>query len=74
MNKILIVLCCAFLFSCHEKATEGGFMVNGQLKNAADQRVFLEQIYFNQQPPHVVDTTEMKNGKLKIDLSLFFLA
>ncbi len=66
MNKLLIILCAAFLFSCHEKVKEGSFVVNGQLKNAPDQRVFLEQISFNQQPPRVVDTSEMKSGKFKV--------
>lgn len=66
MKHILIIICSFFLFSCHEKVTEGNLVVNGQLKNAPDQRVFLEQISFNQQPPRVVDTSEMKGGKFKV--------
>ncbi len=66
MKHILIIICSFLLFSCHEKVTEGNLVVNGQLKNAPDQRVFLEQISFNQQPPRVVDTSEMKGGKFKV--------
>ncbi|MEO6637097.1 MAG: DUF4369 domain-containing protein, partial [Ginsengibacter sp.] len=66
MKQILVCLCGLFLFSCHEKVTEGNLVVNGQLQNAPDQRVFLEQISFNQQPPRVLDTSEMKSGKFKV--------
>lgn len=66
MKQILIILCGFLLFSCHEKVTEGNLVVNGQLRNAPDQRVFLEQIPFNQQPPRIVDTSEMKGGKFKV--------
>ncbi len=66
MKQTLIILCGFLLFSCHEKVTEGNLVVNGQLRNAPDQRVFLEQISFNQQPPRVVDTSEMKGGKFKV--------
>ncbi len=66
MKQILIIIFSFYFFSCHEKVTEGNLVVNGQLKNAPDQRVFLEQISFNQQPPRVVDTSVMKGGKFKV--------
>jgi peroxiredoxin len=31
-----------------------------------DQKVYLEQILFNQNPPHVVDTAEMTKGKFEV--------
>ena len=40
--------------------------MNGNLKNAPDQKVFLEQLFFNQNPPQVLDTAEMKNGQFKV--------
>lgn len=67
MKNISLVIITAFLFSCNNKEKEGTFVVNGHLKNAADQKVFLEQITFNQQPPQVIDTAEMKNGKFEIN-------
>lgn len=40
--------------------------MTGELKNAPDQKVFLDQISFNNLPPQVLDTTEMKNGKFSV--------
>ena len=42
------------------------FTVNGELKGAADQKVFLEQISFNQQPPQILDTAEVIKGNFKV--------
>ncbi len=63
--SLLIIL--AFLFSCGSGEKEGSFVVNGYLKNAVDQKVFLEQITFNQQSPQIIDTGEMKNGKFEVN-------
>lgn len=67
MKNIFLVIITTFLFSCNSKEKEGNLVVNGNLKNAADQKVFLEQITFNQQPPQVIDTAEMKNGKFEVN-------
>lgn len=66
MNKLLIIIECIFLFSCASQHTPGSFKVNGELSNAPDQKVYLEQILFNQNPPHVVDTAEMTKGKFEV--------
>ncbi len=63
MKKIILFLSVLFLVSCTSKHQNGLFTVNGDLQNAPDQKVFLEQLFFNQQPPHVLDSSEMKNGK-----------
>ena len=42
------------------------FTVKGELKNAPDQKVFLEEISFNQQPPQVFDTAEIKKGSFEV--------
>jgi peroxiredoxin len=67
MNKIVIFLAAIFLFSCASQHKAGSFKVSGELKDAPDQRVFLEQIFFNQSPPQVLDTAEMKKGKFEIN-------
>ena len=51
------------LFSCNHAAEKGKFTVTGQLKNAPDQKVYLEELYFGQKDPEVIDTAEVKNGK-----------
>jgi peroxiredoxin len=66
MKKIFVFLCVLFLLSCTSKNQNGLFTVSGHLKNAEDQKVFLEQLFFNQNPPQVLDTAEMKNGKFEV--------
>ena len=67
MNKIVILLAAVFLFGCASQHKADSFKVSGELKNAPDQKVFLEQIFFNQNPPQVLDTAEMKKGKFEVD-------
>jgi peroxiredoxin len=66
MKKILLFITVLFIFSCTSNHNNGLFIVKGDLKNAPDQKVFLEQLFFNQDPPHVLDTAEMKNGKFEV--------
>ena len=66
MKKLLGFLCVLFVFSCTSKHQNGLFTVNGHLSDAPDQKVFLEHLFFNQQPPEVLDTAEMKDGKFVI--------
>ncbi|MEO6683751.1 MAG: TlpA disulfide reductase family protein [Ginsengibacter sp.] len=70
MKRIFYILLVAtFLFSCNNKNGSGEFTIHGELKNAPDQKVFLEQLYFNQSPLLIVDTAEMKNGKFELRAS-----
>ncbi|MEO6188449.1 MAG: AhpC/TSA family protein [Ginsengibacter sp.] len=66
MNKLLVLISAIFLFSCSSSKSGGEFKINGELKNAPDQKVFLEQIYFSQKPPQVIDTSEMVQGKFEV--------
>ncbi len=68
MKKIFIVLpfIFAFLFSCTPPGKMDSFKVNGDIKNATDQKVFLEHIPFNQSAPQVLDTVEMVKGKFSV--------
>lgn len=68
MKKIFIVLpfVFAFLFSCTPPGKMDSFKVNGDIKNATDQKVFLEHIPFNQSAPQVLDTVEMVKGKFSV--------
>lgn len=67
MKKTMIFMSVLFLFACTSSHTNGLFTVNGDLKNAPDQKVFLEQLHFDQRPPQVLDTAEMKNGKFTVE-------
>lgn len=66
MKKILLFLTVLFIFSCAGSNKKDEFTVTGDLKNAPNQKVFLEQISFNNFPPQVLDTAELKNGKFKV--------
>jgi peroxiredoxin len=66
MKKILGFIILLFIFSCTSKHNNGLFTVKGDLKNAPDQKVYLEQLFFNQNPPQILDTAEMKNGKFEV--------
>jgi len=67
MKKTMLFFGVLFLFACTSSHTNGLFTVNGDLKNAQDQKVFLEQLYFDQRPPQVLDTAEVQNGKFTVE-------
>lgn len=55
------------LFSCNNTTgSKNKLTVNGQLKNAADQQVYLEEVFFSQKDPEVLDTADMKGGKFTL--------
>ena len=54
------------LFSCNNNTEKGKFTVNGEVKNVADQKVYLEELFFSQKDPEVLDTADLKNGKFSI--------
>jgi len=64
MKKIIIFACSCFLFCCNTQTKpKGQFIVSGEIKNTPDQKVFLEEVYFSQKPPLVIDTAQVVNGK-----------
>ncbi|MGF2413763.1 MAG: redoxin domain-containing protein [Ferruginibacter sp.] len=68
MKKIVSLLSFSIiLFSCNNANEKGKFTVNGQLKNAPDQKAYLEELYFGQKDPEVIDTAEVKNGKFTLN-------
>ena len=68
MKKYLIlVLVIVGLQACKQKEPAGKFEVIGEIKNAPDQKVYLDQFYFSKKDPEVVDTAEMKNGKFELE-------
>jgi len=67
MKKIMMSLALAFaLFSCNNNAEKGKFTVSGELKNATDQKIYLEELFFSQKDPEVLDTADVKNGKFSL--------
>ncbi|MEO7802732.1 MAG: TlpA disulfide reductase family protein [Ginsengibacter sp.] len=66
MKQLLVCLLACILFSCGNKSINGEFTVSGNIKNAEDQKLYLEEISFNQKPPLIIDTTDLKGGKFSI--------
>ena len=67
MKKLLVgILMIAGIISCNEKTEKGRFTVTGDVKNAEDQKIYLEQLFFSQKDPEVIDTGEIKNGKFTV--------
>lgn len=68
MKIILItILCATVLFSCRNADNIAGkFIVNGQIKNAPDQKIYLEELFFSEKDPEILDTGEIKNGKFTV--------
>ncbi|MFN8250382.1 MAG: TlpA disulfide reductase family protein [Ferruginibacter sp.] len=67
MKQLLLsISLAALLFSCNNADNKNKLTVNGQLKNAEDQHVYLEEVFFSQKDPEVLDTAEMKGGKFTL--------
>ena len=67
MKKILtIAVAVLLLLSCNNKSEQGKFTVSGQIKNAPNQKIYLEELFFSDKNPEVLDTAEIKNGQFSI--------
>jgi peroxiredoxin len=67
MKKIITVLLVAVtIVSCNHKSAKGTFSISGDIKNAPDQKVFLDQLFFSNEDPQVLDTAELKGGKFTL--------
>jgi len=63
MKITLGLIMISFIFlSCRDNKTTGKFTLTGEIKNVPDQQIYLEQLYFSEQTPEVVDTGNIKNG------------
>ena len=67
MKKFFVMLLTAgILVSCKTNVQKGEFTVTGEIRNAPNQKVYLEELYFSEKDPAVLDTSEIKNGKFTI--------
>ena len=68
MNKLLAaVAITAFLFSCSTQPGKGKFTLDGELKGATDgEKIILEELFFSDKAPEVLDTGMIKNGKFTV--------
>jgi peroxiredoxin len=55
------------IISCNNKVDDGSFTVHGNVKNVENQKVILEQVFFEpDKNPEVLDTAELVNGKFDV--------
>ncbi len=63
--SVVLIICISFL-SCRDEVSKNTFSVSGEIKNIPDQKIFLEQLYFSQKNPEILDTAEIKNEKFTL--------
>jgi peroxiredoxin len=64
MKRIIALLLGVMLLSsCSNQEDKNKFTVTGEIKNAPDQQVYLEELFFSQKNPQVIDTADLKGGK-----------
>ena len=66
MNKVLILIYSVCLIACHNQTTRGEFTVSGEIKNAPDQKIYLEELFFSQKAPQIIDTAQLVKGKFEV--------
>src|SRR5665213_153427 len=66
MKKVFIFISTLFLLSCHSTEKPGLFTVSGKLNGALDQKVYLEQIFFNQKAPQILDTSSLSKASFEV--------
>jgi peroxiredoxin len=67
MKKIIpATVLAAVLFSCNTGSDKGKFTLNGELKNVTEGKIYLEELFFSQKQPEVLDTGIIKNGKFQV--------
>ena len=68
MKQIIIcALLAVAVMGCKDKNEAGKFTLDGNIKNVPDQEVYLEEIFFSDKAPEVLDTAMLKNGKFTVE-------
>ena len=68
MKKLVCIVTIAIILisACSNKSSNGQFTLSGNIKNIPNQKVYLEELYFTQRAPEVLDTAEIKNGQFTL--------
>jgi len=66
MKKVLFATLIIFSAGCANEKQTGKFSVTGEIKNAPAQKIYLEQLYFSDKNPEILDTAEIKDGKFEL--------
>lgn len=66
MKKLLFATLVIVTASCGNQQGANKFSVKGNIKGLSNQKIYLEQLYFSEKNPEVVDTAEIKNGEFSV--------
>lgn len=67
MKKLFSILAGSMLLiSCKHDRDNSVFQLTGNLKNAQDQDIYLEQLYFSDKAPEVLDTGRITSGRFQV--------
>ncbi len=59
----------AILFSCNSTADKGKFTLTGELRSTTDKKIYVEELYFSEKQPAVLDTVEIVDGKFTVNVT-----
>lgn len=67
-KRVIFLIISLAIISCNNKANNDSFKVNGNIRNAENQKVFLEEVFFSpDKNPVVIDTAELVNNKFELN-------
>ncbi|MBU3713867.1 MAG: DUF4369 domain-containing protein, partial [Ferruginibacter sp.] len=67
VRKLMYVLTVVMtMISCKGKKNNNEFTVSGNIENAKEQKVYLEQLFFSTQDIKMVDSGKITNGQFKL--------
>ena len=67
MKKIAwLILLATSLGACKNNTDTNQFVVKGNIKNAVNQKIYLEELFFADKAPEVIDTANVENGNFEI--------
>lgn len=69
MKYLRIIAAITFVLvisSCNNNKGKQDFTISGKVKNASDQQVYLDRIYFSDVAPEVLDTADVKDGHFEL--------
>jgi peroxiredoxin len=67
MKNISLTIVLLFLLAaCNTEKQTAKFTVTGQIQNLTNQKIYLEELYFSNKAPEVLDTAEIINGKFTL--------
>jgi peroxiredoxin len=66
MKRILLWASVVLAAACGQQADENSFSVKGSLANAEGQQVYLDELFFSDRNPQMVDSATIKNGAFTV--------